>query len=156
MQFTEDYFSGDGEKLHFSREKLTFEYKNFHIKFENIPYLVSINSEETYLPSCARIVLNGVVDGAIQRKLLERNIDIPPIRVPTDLENKKFSFCEGFPFNYSALEYYSIPGLSRPQNDGFLTPVYFDLVLLDKYSRRSDYNVRVDSSTYGYILYKHQ
>ena len=154
MLFTEDYFSEDREKLHFSREKLTFEYKGFHINFENIPYLVSINSEKIYLPPYARIVLNKVVDGAIQRRLLERNIDIPPIRVPTDLENKNFSFCKGFPFNYSALEYYFIPGLIRPQNDGFLTPVYFDLVLLDKYSRRSDYNIRVDSSTYGYISYK--
>lgn len=154
MQFTEDYFSEYGEKLHFSRDKLNFDYKDFHINFENIPYLVKINSEEIYLPPCARIVLNGVVDGAIKRRLIERNIGIPPIRVPTDLENKKFSFCEGFPFIYSALEYYSIPGLFRPQSNGFLTPVYFNLTLLNKYSQNPEYSIKIDSSTYGYISYK--
>lgn len=156
MQFTEHYFSEYGEKLHFSREKTNFEYKGFYINFENTPYLVNINSEEIYLPPCTRIVLNGVVDGYMKRSTLERNISIPPIRVPTDLENKNFSFCKGFPFNYSALEYYFIPGLIRPQSDGFLTPVYFDLNLLNKYSQNPEYSIKIDSSTYGYISYKNE
>lgn len=154
MQFTEEYFSEDGEKLYFSREKVSFKYKDFYIIFENIPYLVGINSKESYLPPCARFILNKVVNGAIQERLLGHDINILRMSVPTDLENKKFSFCKDFSFNYSALEYYFIPGLFRPYGDGFLTPVYFNLFLLDKYSRRPDYDIELNSSTYGYISYK--
>lgn len=149
MQFIDDYFLGNGKKLHFSQEAISFVYQGFHIVFNDTPYLIG-NDNTFYLPPYTQFILEKVIKGAKDKGIST----IPNISVPESLKKYKFLYCKDFVFHYSAVEYYFIPGLWRNQNDGFLTPVYFDLVLLDKYSRRSDYNIRVDSSTYGYISYK--
>ena len=54
-------------------------------------------------------------------------------------------------FLYDHRDYENIPGLRRPWDDGFLTPVFFNLAVLNKYSQHPDYRLDLFSKTYGSI-----
>jgi hypothetical protein len=43
---------------------------------------------------------------------------------------ERFSFCKNVDLKYDPLDYFYIPGLERPFNSGFLTPVFFSLDIL--------------------------
>jgi hypothetical protein len=64
---------------------------------------------------------------------------------------KKFDLCQHFGFEYDPLDYYLIPGLFRPRDDGFLTPVFFRREVLINYSNEPDYFIEYSSDTYGNI-----
>ncbi len=64
---------------------------------------------------------------------------------------KDFGFTD-VPFNYDPDDFYYYPGLKRPWNEGFLTPVYFNRKVLAKYDADPSYFVRYASPTYGDIL----
>lgn len=55
------------------------------------------------------------------------------------------------PFDYDSDDYQYLPGLMRPQDSGFLTPVFFNRAVLLKYDSLPDYSVRFASTTYGTI-----
>jgi hypothetical protein len=55
------------------------------------------------------------------------------------------------PFLYDPDDYFYIPGLQRPFDEGFLTPVYFERRVLLKYDNAPSYRVRFASTTYGQI-----
>lgn len=55
------------------------------------------------------------------------------------------------PFAYDPDDYFYYPGLARPLDVGFLTPVFFDKRVLVKYDIAPDYAVRFASPTYGEI-----
>ena len=151
MKSSDEYFNESGQKLHFTMSGCEFDFEGISVSFEDMPYLKDENTDESYLPECARVVVEQVIEGAKQQSLTE--VKITP---PEHLINQRFSFCNNFPFKYSALEYYFIPGLIREWNDGFLTPVYFNLEVLNKYSQHPDYDLKVMSSTYGSLYYKDQ
>lgn len=69
---------------------------------------------------------------------------------PTGAKTKRFPFGK-VEFTYSALDHDFIPGLARPWNDGFLTPVYFDAAVLNKYAQDPSYRLDLFSDTYGSI-----
>ena len=56
------------------------------------------------------------------------------------------------PFQYDPDDYYYYPGLGRPSNTGFLTPVFFNRRVLAKYDADPRYAIRYASPTYGSIL----
>ena len=56
------------------------------------------------------------------------------------------------PFLYDPDDYRNIPGLERPFNVGFLTPVFFNCNVLLKYDTAPGYRVRFASTTYGEIV----
>lgn len=56
------------------------------------------------------------------------------------------------PFNYDPDDFYYYPGLERPWNKGFLTPVYFNRKVLAKFDTDPTYLVRYASPTYGDIF----
>ena len=56
------------------------------------------------------------------------------------------------PFNYDPDDFYYYPGLERPWNKGFLTPVYFNRKVLAKFDADPTYLVRYASPTYGDIF----
>ena len=64
---------------------------------------------------------------------------------------KSFGFTE-IPFVYDPDDYHYIPGLSRPFNEGFLTPVFFNRSVLLKFDTRPDYRLKFVSKTYGSII----
>lgn len=55
------------------------------------------------------------------------------------------------PFLYDSDDYRYIPGLFRPWDSGFLTPVFFNREVLFKYDNAPGYRVRFASTTYGDI-----
>ena len=67
------------------------------------------------------------------------------------LENQKFPDYDYLELKYSILDYYLIPGLSRPENDGFLIPVFFDKDVLLWYNGHPDYKVVFGSFSTGNI-----
>jgi hypothetical protein len=64
--------------------------------------------------------------------------------------DKKFKFTN-VPFQYDPDDYYYYPGLERPFDVGFLTPVFFNRNVLLKYDTAPGYRMRFSSSTYGEI-----
>jgi hypothetical protein len=55
------------------------------------------------------------------------------------------------PFNYDPDDFYYYPGLERPWDKGFLTPVFFNRKLIAKFDADPTYFVRYASPTYGDI-----
>src|SRR3989338_2109990 len=55
------------------------------------------------------------------------------------LEEKQFDPYNKLGFKYDPLDYFYIPGLTRPWNEGFLTPVFFTIELLFYYNSNPDY-----------------
>lgn len=55
------------------------------------------------------------------------------------------------PFLYDSDDYRYLPGLVRPWDQGFLTPVFFNRQVLFKYDNAPGYRVRFASTTYGQI-----
>jgi hypothetical protein len=56
------------------------------------------------------------------------------------------------PFAYDPDDYFYYPGLERPFDVGFLTPIFFNKRVLSKYDVAPDYAVRFASRTYGEIV----
>lgn len=54
-------------------------------------------------------------------------------------------------FLYDPDDYYYIPGLTRKDRPGFLTPVFFNKRVLTKFDSLDDYRLRFASRTYGGI-----
>lgn len=150
VKIISEYFTEDGQQLHFTTDNCEFEFDGVLVRFEKMPYLKNEKTNESYLPTYSEMVVERIVKYVKREGLSEFN----PITPPNDLITKEFFYCEGFPFEYSALEYYFIPGLIREQNDGFLTPVYFNLEVLNKYTQHPDYDLKLMSSTYGSLCYK--
>ncbi|MGB5711788.1 MAG: hypothetical protein WBM44_12875, partial [Waterburya sp.] len=55
------------------------------------------------------------------------------------------------PFIYDSDDYNYIPGLKRPWDEGFLTPVFFNKDVLLKYDASPTYRLNFASTTYGTI-----
>src|SRR5258708_31780647 len=72
------------------------------------------------------------------------------VRVVRHKLAKDFGFTD-IPFLYEADDYFYIPGLERPFNIGFLTPVFFNRKALLKYDADPVYQVKFASTTYGTI-----
>ena len=68
-----------------------------------------------------------------------------------DVPFKRYEFLE---FQYDPKDYYFIPGLYREENDGYLTPVFFEKDLLVHYNNHPDYSVLLYSFSSGSIYYK--
>lgn len=69
-------------------------------------------------------------------------------------ENKEFNRYSHLNFKYSSEDYYLIPGLFRDEDDGYLTPVFFDKDILLYYNNHPDYNVKFGSFSSGNIYHK--
>lgn len=60
------------------------------------------------------------------------------------------------PFDYDPDDFYYYPGLVRPWNNGFLTPVFFNRTVLTKYDADPRYLIDFASPTYGLIRFEDQ
>ena len=66
-------------------------------------------------------------------------------------ENRSFEQYEHLGFEYDSVDYYLIPGLSRTEDEGYLTPVFFNKDVLLYYNNHPDYSVRLHSFSSGNI-----
>ncbi len=74
-------------------------------------------------------------------------------KVSSRIENKRFSEFR-IKFKYNSADYYTIPGLYRKWDEGFLCPVFFTKDLLLYYNNHSDYRVTFASYSRFHILDK--
>ncbi|MCK4823188.1 hypothetical protein KA005_45930 [bacterium] len=70
------------------------------------------------------------------------------VNVTRNKTNIEYEFTK-VPFIYDSDDYRYIPGLKRPFDEGFLTPVYFNKKVLLKYDASPTYRLSFASTTYG-------
>lgn len=69
-------------------------------------------------------------------------------------QNKKYDKYKFLNFQYDNRDYFLIPGLRRPEEDGYLIPVFFDADILLYYNYHPDYSVELHSFSSGNIYQK--
>ncbi len=69
-------------------------------------------------------------------------------------KTNKFNLYDSLEFEYDPRDYYAIPGLYREENDGFLTPVFFNKDVLLYYNNHPNYKVKFHSFSSGNIYFK--
>lgn len=115
------------------------------VEIEGVPLLKNWNTGEVHLPDKTKYIIKDFIEEAKQRG------EPKVILKPRELGAKRYSFAKKFEFLYTHIDYEYIPGLVRPWNEGFLTPVFFNLSVLNKYSQHPEYELDLFSETYGSI-----
>ena len=113
------------------------------IHIENLPFLRCEKCNIDYLPEDSRFAIIYTHEQATKHKEKRAVVN----RRKT---NQNFGFTN-VPFLYDSDDYKYIPGLKRPHNEGFLTPVFFDREVLVKYDASPVYRLIFASRTYGEI-----
>lgn len=84
----------------------------------------------------------------LHRQAIEEEADL--VTSNRSKPNKTYEFAK-VAFDYDSDDYDNIPGLKRPWNEGFLTPVFFRRDALLKFEHHPNYEVKFASATYGTI-----
>jgi len=134
-----------GEKLSLWFGRYDFVVDGIAVSVHGVPLLLNEKTEEIHFPNKTKHMIAYFVDEA--KKNNKPGIELSP----KNLENKRFTFAEKFEFEYSQVDYEYIPGLVRPWDEGFLTPVFFNISVLNKYSQHPSYKLDLFSETYGSI-----
>lgn len=119
------------------------EVSGVNITLSGLPVLKCSTCDATYFPDRSRISLIE-----LHRQAFERGAKI--VRVTRNKTAQDFGFTK-IPFQYDSDDYNYIPGLERPFDKGFLTPVFFNKEVLIKYDVHPSYRVSFASRTYGEI-----
>ncbi len=113
------------------------------IVVENLPILYCDHCKCQYLPDRSRLALIKLHYDAWK----SGKGHVHSKRQKTE---ERFAFT-GVEFEYDSDDYFYIPGLVRPGNDGFLTPVFFNKRVLLRFEDFPPYDVSFASKTYGQI-----
>lgn len=131
----------------FDRHLITFE--GIDVYLSNIPLLRCDNCSKYYFPQKTESI---ILTASGQAKEKEK----PVVQLsPRQDFKRRFDYGQ-VEFLYDHRDYENIPGLKRPLDDGFLTPVFFNLAVLNKYSQHPDYRLDLFSRTYGSINKKEE
>lgn len=129
---------------------LDLVFEDFHedvsgvdISISGLPALRCEACKRDHLPDGSRFAIIKLHEQAVDKSVASVNV----VRRKTD---EKFNFTP-VPFLYDSDDYLYIPGLKRPFNRGFLTPVFFNKEVLLKYEASPIYRVKFASTTYGDI-----
>ncbi len=95
----------------------------------------------------AKIATQGMAEKARAQNQTSVRVDV----TKAPLASRRFSLGENPSLKYSALDYRYIPGLERPEDDGFLTPLFFSIDILTYFNHHPNYQVVFASNTYGTI-----
>lgn len=115
------------------------------VELDGVPLLKNEKTGDIHFPDKTKNVINFFV-----KEAKEEGKPVVLLR-PNTLIDKRYHYGVEFNFLYSWIDYECIPGLMRIQNDGFLTPLFFNLSTLNKYSQNPDYKLDLFSETYGTI-----
>jgi len=137
-------------KLVFDEHRL--KVKNLPVIIKGVPLLRNEVTGEIHFPLLTKYLISQLVDEA--RESGTGGVDMQPN--PKTFGKKRYKFGENFNFLYSSIDYEYIPGLARPHNEGFLTPVYFNISVLNKFTQNPGYGLDLFSETYGSIWYKEE
>jgi len=114
------------------------------VSIAGFPILRCDACKQDYLPDRSRFSITEC-----HRRASERGVtSVKVIRRKLD---ENFGFTK-IPFLYDSDDYRYIPGLERPLDVGFLTPVFFNRQVLLKYDASPSYRVKFVSPTYGDIM----
>ncbi|MDP3279792.1 MAG: hypothetical protein Q8M57_01835 [Nitrosomonas sp.] len=114
-----------------------------HIRINGLPYLSCEKCDIHYLPDDSRFAIIYLHEQATKKKSDVVNVTRNKTNVDSEFTH--------VPFIYDSDDYKYIPGLKRPFDVGFLTPVYFNREVLLKYDSSPTYRLSFASTTYGEI-----
>jgi len=115
------------------------------VQLKGMPLMHCPKCVEYHLPGKTKQIMDYFVQDAHKREM-------PCVELtPKGVLRKRYPFGQ-VEFLYSPLDHDFIPGLARPWDDGFLTPVFFRSSVLNKYSQQPDYRLELFSDTYGSII----
>ena len=118
--------------------------QGIHVDLNEMPLLHCPQCKLIFLPDHAKRIVGYFVEQAHKGNKLQVKVQ------PTGAKTKRFAF-GSVEFTYSALDHDFIPGLERPWKEGFLTPVFFNAAVLNKYAQEPSYQLDLFSDTYGSI-----
>ncbi len=119
------------------------EVSGVDIHIMGLPELFCDKCSVGYLPEDSRFAIIYLHEQAIKHGKNSVNIIRNKI-------NQNFGFTQ-VPFLYDSDDFKYFPGLKRPWNEGFLTPVFFNKSVLLKYDSSPTYRLKFVSTTYGEI-----
>ncbi len=108
---------------------------------EGVPLLKNPDTGEIYYPNKTKELLDYYTNKYFQDGDYE-------ITLKQKERQVRYPYSEQFNFLYSHIDYEYIPGLIRPWNNGFLTPVFFNLAVLNKYTQHPDYKLELAGDWY--------
>lgn len=125
-----------GEYRYFVVKGVRFEAPTDRILGLKIPFFeCKICGESEPLQSREEIL--NITNHILQNEMKDYEIR----ELSSHFANKKFEAFNDLDFKYDSQDYYAIPGLYRPWNEGYLTPVFFNKDLLLYYNNHDDYKV---------------
>lgn len=114
---------------------------------ESVPLLKNPNTGEIYYPNKTKDLLDYYTNKSFQDGDYE-------ITLKPKERQVRYPYSEQFNFLYSHIDHEYIPGLIRPWDNGFLTPVFFNLAVLNKYTQHPDYKLELACESYGTVYCK--
>ena len=114
------------------------------IEIKGLPMLHCGSCDKSFFPDDSKFSVIYLHEQAFKKS--SNNVTITRNKA-----NQDFGFGV-VPFIYDSDDYKYIPGLKRPWNEGFLTPVFFNKEVLLKYDSSPTYRLSFASTTYGKIL----
>jgi len=149
-----DVFPKDGHIQHLycdaCGDYLDLTFGQFHenvsgidINISGLPYLHCHKCDLNYLPDDSRFAIIYSHEQATKDGSREINVTI-------NKTGQDYGFSK-VKFIYDSDDYKYFPGLKRPWNEGFLTPVFFNKEVLLKYDASPTYRLSFASTTYGAI-----
>ena len=138
-----NYCDDCGEMLDLEFSRYDEKISGVNIQIDGLPVLRCSACSKDHLPDLSRLALIDCHRRAVEAGIL----------VFSCVRKKRmheFNFTK-VPFQYDPDDYFYIPGLHRPFNVGFLTPVFFKQEVLLKYDNSPSYRVQFASTTYGTI-----
>jgi len=116
-----------------------------HVFLKSVPLLKDEVTGDIYFPNRTKQTIAYFVEEA--HKKGEQSVKI----YRREEHAPRYSYATNFNFLYSDVDYEYIPGLTRPWDEGYLTPVLFNLSVLNKYTHHPEYRLDLFSNTYGTI-----
>lgn len=130
-----------GGRLHLKEMQYKFIREERIYVFENSIFLECSTCKKHHIPDNVLTICESIVDNVTSRKSDMVHFDFRVIKNHICVD--KFISTK-VAFLYDRDDYYFIPGLIRPWNKGFLTPLFFNLEVLLKYLHHPHYNVDLE------------
>lgn len=139
-----------GHWLRLTLGSFEIEADGVKVDVQGMPVLGCPDCSAHYLPARSK----GAILHHVEEAKRQGQNRVTVWRKP-EAEQRRFRFCKKVEFIYDATDYDYLPGLQRPWDEGFLTPVFFNKSVLVKYRYHPSYVVELGSNSYGSI-YKDQ
>lgn len=117
------------------------------INLSNVPLLKCDNCKIYTLDGYSRSLVNGAVEISAAEPEVAMTLDLHAACIDVD-----YSLYPNF--SVDPVDYYFLPGLWRPHESGFLTPVYFRRRVLHRYHSDDSYDLDYTSNSYGTIEFQ--